>query len=706
MSTTTGDSVQEEDWVDLPQQTEATAPPEEPVDRTTTAKDASDIPAASSQQETTGTTSSTEGEADTPSSTMTPSATKPTKKNLQASYQEIQQAKQLEQQQEREQAEAQAEAERQAKEADRLASIQRLEVERQQKKKEQEQKAQEEAKAAAAAAAVPSSANSTSNSASTSTEAPAGVAHADASTTGTSAGASSTHTTSLLVLISTAFGTMEQRTNQDRAISMIQALQLPLETVDGSDPACKDRRNELFGISGLRGKYPQIFQQQDGALSFLGDYDGLQAMNESGALARMAPVSASSTSSATGSAPAPAVSNSTPSEGASSSTLASSMVVLVSKSFGTMEQRTQQDRAITMLQAKGIPYEEVDGSDPACKDRRNEMFGISGLRGKYPQIFTKNSDGTLSYFGDYEALQAMNESGDIANVVVVAPPEPAPPATESSAAATQDRVIVLVSKGFGSPEQRSQQDRAITMLRAKGIPFEEVDGSDPACKDRRNELFAISGMRGKYPQFFSPAGGTLTFLGMFEAIEAMNEQGNLQTDAVHTMPSAAATPAPAPAASSTSAMESVPEKEAATEAPPKPTTAVPGRSESYQVPNETFENEFEIPTRADGKPVRSESTQIPNETFENEFDAQSTDNDNLVPDDEKFENEFQPSGDECDDDEDAEPLLSRELEDMGAAAIPSGQKGGPANPAPVDMTLVLGILAVSVVVGIWLATRH
>ena len=58
------------------------------------------------------------------------------------------------------------------------------------------------------------------------------------------------------------------------------------ELVDGSDMAFKERRNELFDISGIRGKYPQFFlvKDEDGPTTFLGDFDTFEWLNDEGTL--------------------------------------------------------------------------------------------------------------------------------------------------------------------------------------------------------------------------------------------------------------------------------------------------------------------------------------------------------------------------------------------------------------------------------------
>ena len=60
-----------------------------------------------------------------------------------------------------------------------------------------------------------------------------------------------------------------------------------------------------------------------------------------------------------------------------------------------------------------IRFKNIDGADAKNKEIRNELFGISSVRGNYPQTFLKNSDGTTSFIGDYDALIDLIESNDI-----------------------------------------------------------------------------------------------------------------------------------------------------------------------------------------------------------------------------------------------------------------------------------------------------
>jgi hypothetical protein len=92
------------------------------------------------------------------------------------------------------------------------------------------------------------------------------------------------------------------------------------------------------------------------------------------------------------------------------------LIVLISKFSGTLQQRTKQDRAISILKGKKINnIEEVDGSAPINKDLRNLLFGISGVRGDYPQFFLLNDQDNVTYLGNFDWLEYMNDIGSFTN---------------------------------------------------------------------------------------------------------------------------------------------------------------------------------------------------------------------------------------------------------------------------------------------------
>jgi hypothetical protein len=96
--------------------------------------------------------------------------------------------------------------------------------------------------------------------------------------------------TSYVLMLATNMGmNRTQVQNQQRATMMLNALSIPFETIDGSDPSNKDLRNELFNLSDMRGVYPQFFvisEDDHGTpqTSFLGDWETIEGINDSSSL--------------------------------------------------------------------------------------------------------------------------------------------------------------------------------------------------------------------------------------------------------------------------------------------------------------------------------------------------------------------------------------------------------------------------------------
>ena len=92
----------------------------------------------------------------------------------------------------------------------------------------------------------------------------------------------------VVVLISSYATNANLKSNQDRALTILKGLKLrddQMEIIDGAVAANRDKRNELFGLSGIRAKYPQFFVvDQSDATTFLADWEGFQEMNEMGSL--------------------------------------------------------------------------------------------------------------------------------------------------------------------------------------------------------------------------------------------------------------------------------------------------------------------------------------------------------------------------------------------------------------------------------------
>ena len=76
---------------------------------------------------------------------------------------------------------------------------------------------------------------------------------------------------------------LSQRRHQQQRDGGIVQEKIPLETVDASSQPL--RRNQLLAASGKGPSYPQLFLQQGETLTFVGDYDTLYQLNETGRLA-------------------------------------------------------------------------------------------------------------------------------------------------------------------------------------------------------------------------------------------------------------------------------------------------------------------------------------------------------------------------------------------------------------------------------------
>ncbi len=73
---------------------------------------------------------------------------------------------------------------------------------------------------------------------------------------------------------------IEQRGHSNQMDALLQAHKLDVMKIDGSDASQKDLRDRLFGISGMRGKYPQCFVKRLDHYEFVGLWDKVEALGE------------------------------------------------------------------------------------------------------------------------------------------------------------------------------------------------------------------------------------------------------------------------------------------------------------------------------------------------------------------------------------------------------------------------------------------
>lgn len=102
-----------------------------------------------------------------------------------------------------------------------------------------------------------------------------------------------------------------------------------------------------------------------------------------------------------------------PSTRAESSPLQTLLVLYSGQTFDR-QVASRQQLVFSILDAKRVTFERMDGADPAFKERRTELFSISNRRGIYPQFFlVSHSKSVTEYWGDYDRFEYSNEMGTL-----------------------------------------------------------------------------------------------------------------------------------------------------------------------------------------------------------------------------------------------------------------------------------------------------
>ena len=94
------------------------------------------------------------------------------------------------------------------------------------------------------------------------------------------------------------------------------------------------------------------------------------------------------------------------------------LICLVSQGCHDRTQETNQSVSLRWFNSKRIPYTIVDGMDPNQRQKRNELFDISGIRANYPQFFFEYQTGTIQYLGNFGKLERLNESSNLPSEVL------------------------------------------------------------------------------------------------------------------------------------------------------------------------------------------------------------------------------------------------------------------------------------------------
>eukprot|EP01035_Chromulina_nebulosa_P017939 gene17939-23563_t len=99
----------------------------------------------------------------------------------------------------------------------------------------------------------------------------------------------------------------------------------------------------------------------------------------------------------------------------------SKILVLHSSVSSDNTQEKGQRRLDDLLASYKFDSYKIDGSDPETKELRDTLFLISGIRGKYPQVFI-DTDGKYEYIGSWEQIETMNECESIPSEILEANP--------------------------------------------------------------------------------------------------------------------------------------------------------------------------------------------------------------------------------------------------------------------------------------------
>eukprot|EP00980_Cylindrotheca_fusiformis_P018726 scaffold6241_cov129-Cylindrotheca_fusiformis.AAC.3 len=206
-------------------------------------------------------------------------------------------------------------------------------------------------------------------------------------------------------------------------------------------------------------------------------------------------------------------------------------VMLLSSQSGSNHQMKKTKSSKRILDSIGVKPVIVDGADPKEKQTRDELFRLSGVRGNYPQFFVKSQEGGTSFFGDFEVLDEKNKSGTLVKEIGGGSDKTKPEVPVQSSSDGSKKLILLISSMCTS-QVKGEQNHAISVLEGLGVPtsgIEILDGCDTTIKDRRNQLWGISGIRAKYPQLFAVEsdGKTISFVGDYEGIIVMHDHGSL-----------------------------------------------------------------------------------------------------------------------------------------------------------------------------------
>lgn len=257
----------------------------------------------------------------------------------------------------------------------------------------------------------------------------------------------------LILLMSSQTLSRDQKTHQEEAARVLAQYDIPHVVVDGSVKQNRERRNQLFRCSTYWGKYFQLFHEDTnkGTLTYWGAWEELETSMVRNTVERdlqymtlppaplegpevspeataRAPTNAAASSSSDGSESSesnakPAVAAATAAAVASTAAAANALaksptgfeknvILLLSNQSLSRDQMNRQAHAREYMES--VDYTELDGAAKENRQTRNELFKISKLWGRYPQVFVIKPDTSDPiFFADWEKIETLHENGTL-----------------------------------------------------------------------------------------------------------------------------------------------------------------------------------------------------------------------------------------------------------------------------------------------------
>eukprot|EP00522_Entomoneis_paludosa_P011459 CAMPEP_0172451764 /NCGR_PEP_ID=MMETSP1065-20121228/9661_1 /TAXON_ID=265537 /ORGANISM="Amphiprora paludosa, Strain CCMP125" /LENGTH=1269 /DNA_ID=CAMNT_0013203735 /DNA_START=147 /DNA_END=3956 /DNA_ORIENTATION=- len=335
----------------------------------------------------------------------------------------------------------------------------------------------------------------------------------------------------IVLLMSAQTLSRDQKQRQEDVARLLKENEVEFEQVDGSLKECREKRNQLFRVSSFWGKYPQLFHEntKDGKVTFWGTWDEFHTSVERGSVTRdlkyislpppASPEELSRSLAATASSPdssnlqssdssqaseAPTESKALPTATAALASSAKQdaalqssesslhfdkpIILLLSTQSLSREQMNRQEQARQYL--KGMEYTELDGASRDHRHARNELFKVSKLWGRYPQLHLKKSgQAEPIFFGDWEKMDTAHSEGTLKRdiIAIIGPLDGAEESEQESAAPTEESPIAVksspgVDKMNGAPSWATKSDAAAGLADAAAVSSKNRGVDSPVAQ--------------------------------------------------------------------------------------------------------------------------------------------------------------------------------------------------------------------------------